>query len=330
MLKQLTAISTLSLAIMALALPTLAEQSAPNAYRLPRPAIAEETSIPQKTIGVLGGEMSYLEQGSGDAVLFIHGNPTSSYLWRNVIPYVASNHRAIAVDLIGMGGSSKPDIAYTFADHARYLEEFINGLALKNLTLIGHDWGAALAWDYARRNPDKVARLAFMEGVLPPTFPMASYEAMGEKFGQMFRTIRDPELGHQMIMVENQFVTGILPQLISRPLGKTAAATYGAPYATETSRLPTWAWPRELPIGGEPADNVAVMQGIQAFMGETDMPVLLAYAEPGAITPPSAVPFYTGLISNLETAYIGQGLHFIQEDQPDAIGRALDDWLRRN
>lgn len=328
MLKKLAATSALSLAALALAAaPTLAEQ---GVHSLPRPVVSEELTLTSKSVEVLGDRMSYLEEGSGETVLFIHGNPTSSYLWRNIIPYVADDHRAIAVDLIGMGNSAKPDIAYTFADHARYLEAFVEALELTNITLVGHDWGAALAWDYARRHPDRVARLAFMEGVAPPTFPMASYEAMGEEFGGMFRTIRDPELGHQMIMVENQFVTGILPQLISRPLGEAATATYGAPYVAQEARLPTWVWPRELPIGGEPAANVTLMEDIQAYMGETEMPVLLAYADPGAIIPPAAAPFYTGLISNVETAFVGQGLHFIQEDQPDAIGRALDDWLRRN
>ena len=326
MLKTLAISAAVALAALS-APPSVAE---PDAHRLPRPAIAEETALPQKTVEVLGDTMSYLEEGSGDAVLFIHGNPTSSYLWRNIIPYVADDHRAIAVDLIGMGGSSKPDIAYSFADHARYLDAFIGALNLTNITLVGHDWGAALAWDYTRRNPENVTRLAFMEGVLPPAFPMASYEAMGEEFGEMFRNLRDPEIGRQMVMVENQFVTGILPQLISRPLGEVAVATYGAPYLQQDARLPTWMWPRELPIGGEPAANVTLMESIQAFMGETEMPVLLAYADPGAIIPPAAVPFYTGLIRNIETAYIGQGLHFIQEDQPDAIGRALDDWLRRH
>jgi haloalkane dehalogenase len=173
-------------------------------------------------------------------------------------------------------------------------------------------------------------RLAFMEGVLPPAFPQPSYEAMGPEMGGLFRAIRDPEKGHKMIMEGNKFVEQILPMMVSRPLGDAARGEYGLPYQTVESRLPTWAWPREVPIGGEPATTVSLMQDIQTFMGATDMPVLLAYADPGVLVPPAALPFYSGLIKNIEAAYIGPGLHFIQEDQPTAIGRALVDWLRRN
>ena len=299
-------------------------------YKLPFPVVAEETELPRHSVDVLDSTMSYLETGAGAPVLFIHGNPTSSYLWRNVMPFVADTNRAIALDLIGMGNSGKPEITYDFADHARYLDGFVEALDLTDITLVGHDWGAALAWDFARRNPDKVVRLAFMEGVLPPAFPQSSYEAMGEEFGNMFRAMRDPEMGREMIMVENSFVNQILPAMVNRSLGETATAAYAAPYLEEADRLPTWMWPREVPIGGEPASNVELMNLIQAFMSETGMPVLLTYAEPGVLVPPQAVPYYTGLIENLETSFVGQGLHFIQEDQPDAIGRALRDWMRRN
>ncbi|MCL4137711.1 UNVERIFIED_CONTAM: hypothetical protein GTU68_007662 [Idotea baltica] len=274
--------------------------------------------------------MSYLEQGSGDTVLFLHGNPTAAYLWRNVMPHVSDTHRAIAVDLIGMGHSGKPEIDYTFADHARYLDAFVQAMNLSEITLVGHDWGAALAWNFARSHPDMIVRLAFMEGVLPPAFPQQSYEAMGNEMGGMFRSLQNMEEGYKMIMEANIFVEGILPMMVDRTLGDAAKAEYGVPYQTVESRLPTWMWPREVPIGGQPASSVQLMKDIQTFMGETKMPVLLAYADPGVLIPPQAVPFYTGLISKLETAFIGQGLHFIQEDQPDAIGRAISDWLRRN
>ena len=298
--------------------------------QLPAPVVSEELTLAAQSIDVLSSTMSYLEVGSGDPVLFVHGNPTSSYLWRNVMPHVADTHRAIAVDLIGMGGSGKPDIAYTFADHARFLDAFVAEMGLTNVTLVGHDWGAALAWDFARRNPDVVTRLAFMEGVLPPAMPQPSYEAMGEEMGGMFRALQDQEQGYQMVMEGNFFVEGILPMMINRPLGDEAKAAYGAPYATVESRLPTWMWPREVPIGGAPASNVQLMEDIQAFMGQTDMPVLLTYAEPGVLVPPQAVPFYSNLIGDLEAVFIGQGLHFIQEDQPVAIDRAIADWIRRH
>ncbi|SDZ39985.1 haloalkane dehalogenase [Jannaschia faecimaris] len=304
-----------------------AQESGP---RLPAVTVSEELTIARQEIPVLETTMSYLEEGKGDPVVFLHGNPTSAYLWRNVIPFVSATHRAIAPDLIGMGHSGKPDLDYTFQDHARHLDAFVDALGLTEITLVGHDWGAALAWDFARRHPDMVVRLAFMEGLLPPAFPQASYEAMGEEMGDMFRDMRDPEQGRQMIMEDNMFVEGILPMMVNRPLGDAAAAEYRAPYETVESRLPTWMWPREVPIGGEPTSSVQLLNDIGTFMGETEMPVLLAYAEPGALVPPQAVPFYTGLIDDLETAFVGQGLHFIQEDQPVAIGRAISDWLRRN
>lgn len=313
-----------------LALAAAAAPAEDGGHRLPAMPVPEELTIDRHEIAVLGSTMSYLEEGTGDAVVFLHGNPSSAYLWRNVMPHVAKSHRAIAPDLIGMGQSGKPDIAYTFADHARYLDAFIAGMRLTEITLVSHDWGAALAWDFARRHPDMVVRLAFMEGILPPAFPQPSYEAMGEEMGGMFRALRDPVQGYGMVMEGNMFVEGILPMMINRPLGEVAMEAYRAPYGTIDSRLPTWMWPREVPIDGAPASNVRLMQDIQAFMGETDMPVLLAYAEPGVLVPPAAVPFYVDLIGNLETAFIGQGLHFIQEDQPDAIGRAIADWLRRN
>jgi haloalkane dehalogenase len=147
--------------------PATAQEAA---RKLPMLSISEELTIPHHDVAVLDSTMSYLEQGDGEVVLFLHGNPSAAYLWRNVMPFVSDNHRAIAVDLIGMGHSGKPAIAYNFADHARHLDAFVEAMGLERITLVGHDWGAALAWDFARRHPDKVVRLAFMEGVLPPAF----------------------------------------------------------------------------------------------------------------------------------------------------------------
>lgn len=321
--------TTVALAV-AVAFGLLPAYAQETGSKLPAITISEELTIARHEVPVLGSTMSYLEQGQGEAVVFLHGNPSAAYLWRNIMPYVAETHRAIAPDLIGMGNSGKPEIDYTFADHAAYLDAFIAAMDLDEITLVSHDWGAALAWDFARRHPDMVVRLTFMEGVLPPAFPQPSYEAMGDEMGGMFRALQDPEQGYEMVMEGNMFVEGILPMMINRPLGEVATAEYGAPYGEIESRLPTWMWPREVPIGGQPNSSVVLMEDIAAFMGETQMPVLLTYAEPGVLVPPQAVPFYTNLIGDLETAFIGQGLHFIQEDQPDAIGRAIADWLRRN
>ena len=312
MLKQLTPGLAISAMVLLTPAPSVIAAEV-AAVKLPLPEISETLTVPRKNVDVLGSTMSYLELGEGDPVLFIHGNPTSAYLWRNIMPYVANTNRAIAIDLIGMGRSGKPDIGYTFADHYNYLEAFIDTLGLEELTLVTHDWGAALGWDYARRNPDKVVRLAFMEGVLPSAFPRPTFESMGEEMGNMFRAFKDKEQGHKLVIEDNMFVEQVLPGFVNRALGDRARAEYGAPYLKAADRKPTLVWPREVPIEGKPAANVNTLEAIAAFMETTGMPVLLTYAEPG-----------------VETAFIAQGLHFIQEDQPDAIGRAISDWMRRN
>lgn len=298
--------------------------------KLPDPVISEELTIPQKAVDVLGSRMTYLELGEGDAVVFVHGNPTSSYLWRNVMPYVAEGHRAIAIDLIGMGGSAKPNIAYSFEDHYRYFAAFIDALGIEKVTLVGHDWGATLVWEYARRNPARVMRLAYMEGVLPPTFPAPSFEAMGPEMGGMFRAFKDPVEGPRVVMDENMFVEQILPGFVNRTLGEEAMRAYRAPFLARENRRPVLAWPRQVPIAGEPASTTETLNAISDFMAKTEMPVLLLYAEPGAVVPPSAVGWYVQRIANLETSFVGQGFHYIQEDHPDAIGREIADWMRRN
>ena len=257
--------------------------------KLPLPVVSKENTFPTKSINVLGSKMAYLESGAGDVVLFVHGNPSSSYLWRNVMPYATKSHRTIAVDLIGMGNSEKPGIDYTFADHFRYLSEFIKQMGLEKFTIIGHDWGATLAWEYARQNPDKVEKLAFMEGVLPPTFPSPSFESLGPQMGKVFQSLRDPVQGQQMIMKGNMFVEQILPGLMNLPIDKDVHSVYRTPFIEETSRKPTLVWATELPIAGEPAANVKMLENITSFMGDTKMPVLMLYASPGAIMSPQAV-----------------------------------------
>ncbi len=298
-------------------------------YKLQRPIITAENPHVGRYLDVLGSSMHYIESGSGDPVLFIHGNPTSSYLWRNIMPFVSEHHHAIALDLIGMGASDKPDIDYRFIDHYRYVEGFIEALDLHDITLIIHDWGAALGMEYARRHPDRVKAVAFMEGVLPPVFPQPSFEAMGEEMGNMFRALRDPLQGEELVIENNIFVEQILPGFINRPLDEAAMNAYRAPYLEKSARRPLLVWPRELPIAGEPADVLHILEAQRSFLQTTELPMLLLYASPGALVPPALVPWYAQNIEHLETVFIGQGFHFIQEDQPEAIGRALADWMRR-
>lgn len=300
-----------------------------QSYKFPPAEVAEVEFKPAKYVGVSGYKMHYSEFGSGDPILLIHGNPTSSYLWRNVVPHIAEQGRVIAVDLIGMGYSDKPNIDYTYGEHYAYLSGFIKNLGLKNITIVGHDWGAALAWDYASQNSENIKAIAFMEGVLPPIFPQPSFDAMGEEMGGMFKAIKTPGRGERMIISDHMFVEGILPQMMARNMGTIAHEAYRSPYIQVSSRKPLLAWPRAVPINGEPKETVNVMQNIADFMADTDIPTLLLYAEPGVLVPPKLVAHYQNTIENLQASYVGRGLHFIQEDQPDAIGRSLSDWLTR-
>lgn len=298
--------------------------------KLPAPIVEDALTLEYQNVNVGDSSMAYLEQGEGDAVVFLHGNPTSSYLWRNIIPIVAKTHRAIAPDLIGMGQSGKPNIDYSFKDHYEYLSAFIDELELEKITIVAHDWGAALGFEYAKNNPKKVKRIAFMEGLLPPVFPQPSFDAMGEEMGGMFRAFKDPDQGKELVIEQHIFVEKILPNFVNRTLSEKAMEFYRAPYLNMRDRKPILAWPRSVPIANEPAENAKVLVGIKQFMQKTKKPMLLVYASPGVLVNEDVKNWYVENIKKLETAYVGQGLHFIQEDQPDAIGRAISDWLRRH
>ena len=305
-----------SLAV-ALVLPTYGGAQQPTS-----PSISADFPYESRYVEVLGSRMHYVDEGRGDPVLFLHGNPTSSYLWRNVIPYVTSDHRAIAVDLIGMGKSDKPDLAYTYQDHKRYLDAFIEALDLRDITLVIHDWGSVLGFDYAVGHESNVVGIAFMEAIIPPSFPRT--EPMGGALGR-FRT----EAGEALILDQNQFVEGILPGSVARGLTEEEMAYYRAPYTTRESRLPTLQWPRELPAAGEPARNVAVVNRVGSWMQETDIPMLFFWARPGALNNEAFASAMVERVRNIQTAFVGEGRHYIQEDQPEMIGRTLSDWRRR-
>ncbi len=308
---------------------TLTSSADPVSYKLPRPSISAEFPFESQFQEVLGAKMHYVEVGSGKPIIFIHGNPTSSYLWRNILPMVQPYGRAIAIDLIGMGLSDKPDISYTFAAHYQYVEQFINNLDEEEITLVVHDWGAALGFNYARNHPGKVKAIAFMEPALPPQFPAASLAALPEPLRIFFTAMRDPIIGYESIIKQNSFIEQALPGFINRSLSEAEMAYYRSPYIEEASRLPLWVWPQEVPIGGDPSDVTETFHQLRQFMIETETPMLLLYALPGAIVTPDVLAWYGENIEHLETNYVGQGFHFIQEDQPRAIGRALADWLRR-
>jgi len=280
-------------------------------------------------IEVLGSQMHFVESGQGDPILFIHGQPTWSYLWRNVMPYVDGRGRAIAVDLIGMGRSDKPAIEYRYADHFRYLEGFIEALGLQNLTLVVHDWGSVLGLDYAMRHESNVRGVAFMEALIPPAFPKSSLDAMPDGAREMFAGFRDPELGRKLLVDQNVFVEQLLPGMILRTLADEEMNAYREPFVDPASREPVYRWPNELPIGGQPQAMDTLIRTIGVWLAEIDLPKLHLYAAPGAVNPPEIAELFAEHLDNIETAFVGPGLHYIQEDQPEAVGRAIADWLRR-
>jgi haloalkane dehalogenase len=285
-------------------------------------SISTDFPFESKYIEVEGSQIHYIEEGAGDPVLFLHGNPTSSYLWRNIIPHVSPAARCIAMDLIGMGKSDKPDIEYRFEDHARYVDGFISAMGLEGITLVIHDWGSALGIYYARRNEGNVKGIAFMEAILMPFPPLDPSTDMGKTF-IAFRT---PEVGWDMIVNQNFFVEQILPGMVMRGLTDEEMEAYRAPFTAPESRKPVWRWPNEIPIEGEPANVNEIIQSSNKWLIGTDLPKLLFYGTPGAILNENMVKWCVGNLKNLTTVDIGPGLHYIQEDNPHLIGEELAKW----
>jgi haloalkane dehalogenase len=289
-------------------------------------SISADFPYPSHYLEVHGSNLHYLDEGAGDPILFLHGNPTSSYLWRNIIPYVTPLGRGIALDLIGMGKSDKPDIEYRFFDHVQYVEGFIEKLRLKNLTLVIHDWGSALGLHYAMRHEETIKGIALMEAIL---LPVPSWEAFPAGAREMFQAFRTPEVGWDLIVNQNLFVEQVLPGAIVRTLTEEEMNHYREPFTGPQYRKPLWRWPNELPIEGHPADVVEVVATYNARLQQSDLPKLLFYATPGAIMQAPVVEWCRQNLNNLKTVDIGPGIHFLQEDNPHLIGSELANWYKR-
>ena len=292
---------------------------------MPSTEISAEFPFESRYVEVEGSRIHYVDEGEGVPVLFLHGNPTSSYLWRNVIPHVTSGARAIAPDLIGMGRSDKPRIPYRFFDHVRYLEGFIDALGLSDLVLVIHDWGSALGFHYARRNEGNVRGIAFMEGIVRPS----RWSDFPPKYKMAFRLFRAPGSGWLMISVMNAFIEKLLPDTIVRTLSGMEMSSYAAPYPTVASRRPIRQWPREIPIDGRPADVHEAVEAYSRWLQESQLPKLLVKVRPGALIPPDVAEWVESSFPNLESVDVGRGIHFIQEDHPHEIGDAVASWLER-
>jgi len=274
-------------------------------------------------LAVLDSEMAYREAGRPDApvALFLHGNPSSSYIWRNIIPHVAPVAHCIAVDLIGFGQSGKPDIAYRFEDHVRYLDAFIAKAEIGTAYLVAQDWGTALAFHLAARRPQFVRGLAFMEFIRP--IPTWEEFVRGIPAREIFRKFRTPGEGEQLILEQNAFVERILPGAIRRKLTDEEAAVYRAPFPTPNSRRPTWRFPNELPIAGAPADVYATLEAAHAALAASTYPKLLFCADPGALVPPALAEDVCRKLHDCRLVKLGAGVHFLQEDHPETIGRSV-------
>ncbi len=278
---------------------------------------------PRRRVPALDVELSTVDTGQGDPVVFLHGNPTSSYLWRNVIPHVSGMARCLAPDLLGMGDSDRaPDGSYRFVDHARYLDAWFDTLDLtENVTLVCHDWGSALAFHWANRHQDRVKGIAYMEAIVRPL----TWDEWPERSRGLFQSMRSPD-GEQIILERNVFVERILPASVMRGLTEDEMALYRRPYLEPgESRRPTLTWPRQIPLDGEPADVVAIVDAYSRWLSTSDVPKLFVNADPGVILTGAQREYCRDWHNQREVTV--KGYHFIQEDSPAAIGQAIGEWL---
>ena len=281
----------------------------------------------KKEVIVKGKTMSYVEMGEGDPIIFQHGNPTSSYLWRNVMPHLQDQGRCIAIDLIGMGDSDKldnPDASsYTFVQHRDYLDGALEALGVeRDVTLVIHDWGSALGFDWANRHRDAVKGIAYMEGIVRPV----SWEEWPEAARGVFQGFRS-SAGEEMVLDKNTFVERVLPGSILRDLSEEEMAVYRRPFQNSgEDRRPTLTWPRQIPIDGTPADVVEIVQAYADWLTEADLPKLFVNAEPGAILIGAQREFCRSWPNQTEVTVSGN--HFLQEDSPHEIGKAIAAWQK--
>ncbi|MBL6905939.1 haloalkane dehalogenase [Gammaproteobacteria bacterium] len=281
----------------------------------------------KQMISVKGKSMAYVEMGEGDPIIFQHGNPTSSYLWRNVMPHLADQGRCIAIDLIGMGDSDKLDGAgadsYTFMQHREYLDGALQALGVKqNVTWVIHDWGSALGFDWANRHRDVVKGIAYMEGIVRPV----SWAEWPEAARGVFQGFRS-EAGEEMVLEKNTFIERVLPGSIMRELSAEEMEVYRRPFQNKgEDRRPTLSWPRQIPIDGEPADVVDIVQDYADWLSAAQLPKLFINAEPGAILTGPQREFCRSWPNQTEVTVSGS--HFIQEDSPHEIGKAIAHWYK--
>ena len=286
--------------------------------------ISAEDTFARKRLTIGETTMAYVDEGAadGDPIIFLHGNPTSSYLWRNIIPHCTESGRCLAPDLIGMGMSgSSPSGSYRFVDHAGWLDAWMEGMGLdSNITFVVHDWGSALGFHWAKRHPEAMKGIVYMEAIVRPV----TWEEWPEAAARVFQGFRS-EAGEEMVLEKNIFVERVLPGSVLRGLTDEEMERYRQPYLEPgESRRPTLTWPREIPISGEPADVVEIAGAYAEYLAETETPKLFVNAEPGAILRGPQREFCRTWKNQTEITVPGN--HFVQEDSPHEIGEAIREW----
>jgi haloalkane dehalogenase len=292
----------------------------------PESDVSSDFPFTLKHVELLDSNMAYIDTDfPAITAIFLHGHPTSSYIWRNIIPHVSPTHRCIAPDLIGMGKSGKPDIAYRFVDHARYLDLFLDAIVpTGKVVFILQDWGTILGFHWASRHQDRVAGVAFMEYIRP--FPTWS-DAMKEQHQETFKAFRTPFLGRTLLIEDNQFVVDILPRGVERELSSEEKVYYEEPYLDEKSREPVYRWPNELPIAGSPADVYEIAERCQEWLLKSEVPKLFFWATPGVFVSDEHAKWLVENLRNVKGVFLGKGVHFLQEDHPHRIGNEVAEFI---
>ena len=286
-----------------------------------------DVELEKKTIEVLGKKMTYVEKGEGNPIIFQHGNPTSSYLWRNIIPHLEDQGRCIAIDLIGMGDSDKlddkGDDTYSYHIHKKYFDACLKELGIKNdVVLVIHDWGSSLGFNWAYENKESIKGICYMEGIVMPI----SWNDWPENAKSIFQGFRS-EAGEDLILKKNLFIEGVLPSAIIRDLNPKEMDIYRKPFLNEIDRRPTLDWPRQIPIENEPPEVCKIVSEYSMWMSENTIPKLFINADPGSILTGKQREFCRKWKNQKEITVIGS--HFIQEDSPEDIGIAISEWYKK-
>lgn len=275
-------------------------------------------------VDVHGSRMHYIDEGEGDPIVFIHGNPASSYLWRNIIPHVEGQGRCIAMDLIGMGRSDRPDIPYSFDDHVRYISGFIDALDLgDNITLVIHDWGSMIGFRWAADNPDRVRAVAFMEAIVRPL----SYADLPGSLKVGMRVMRNPFFNWLLVGVGNVLLNKMLQVLTYRTLSDDVLAHYKRDYPTVRSRIAVRMFPREVPFDGAPQRSYEMVTGYIDWIAQTDVPMLMLHGDDGVAIKADEIAWLQEHVNHLDVVDLGPGKHFLQETHPERIGTELSRWF---